>query len=71
MERAIHMLITVKRTNKVRNILRSKYGFDIGHDMDTVQIVIDMIMQRQLSVHEVAEEIVEMHTISLEELFPA
>lgn len=63
MFKAIHMAVTMYRTNKIAKMLKEVHNFEIRNDMATVDLVIKFVMVRTLSDEQIVKEIMEMHTI--------
>lgn len=63
-----HAAVTLVRCTKIIRALHRENNFDIRYDEPTMQTVIDLVMMRKLNNQEIQKEILEMHTINLEEL---
>lgn len=68
MFKTVHMTVTFIRAARIVKALQNEYNFDIRYDGPTQQTVIDFVIQRRLSNRQIINEIMEMHTINLNDL---
>lgn len=69
--KAIQFLMAMPRTRKIVQILKEKYNFDISEDLDTIMSVLNIIGRTKLTNEQIADKIMEDHTVNVKDLYPA
>lgn len=60
-----HMIVTLFRTYKIIQRLHKERNFNVKHEEDLQQQIIDFVMLRTLTNDQIINEVMEMHTIEL------
>lgn len=69
--RLIKFLTFMPRTRRIVDRLKEKYNFDVSEDMPTIVKILNFIGASKLSNEQIVDAIMEIHTIRVEDLYPA